>query len=352
MQRLVSSLLLCATFAGLVAGCGGADAAESSSTTTGAKRPTGPEVIFQGVPFRQVEPETTIEVGAPELGTIAASEEFLWATSVQGVHRIDPHTGEAQLVLKARSPDLSIAADEGSVWATSFEENVVRRIDPASGKVIATIEVGTNPAAAAVTDDAVWVTNHRGGDVARIDPASNEIVARITVGPKGPSGPQSIGFGAGSIWVGVPNISAVVRIDPATNDVVETIDVDIPGVVPCGGFAVNEADAWLTNCQGLSILRIDARTNEPVAVLSVGARPDSPGFVDEQLWVSVAPRELSGHEAPGGLVQIDRDNKMVDAIDLGEDFAAGGTVVAFGTLWVADYEHGRIVGVSTDALSE
>jgi hypothetical protein len=350
MQRLFSALLLYATLEGLVVGCGGGDTAEPSPTTA-ATKPTGPEVIFEGVQFRQVEPEATIEVGAPEVGTLAASETFLWAASGEGVHRIDPQTGESELIFASPSPGVSVAADEASVWATSFEENVVRRIDPESGKVIATIKTGINPDRALVTDDAVWVSNHRGGDVARIDPSSNEVVARIKVGPKGPSGPQSLGVGAGSIWVGVPNISSVVRIDPTTNDVVETIDVDIPGVVPCGGFAITEADVWLTNCQGLSILRMDARTNEPTAVLSLGGRPGAPVFVSEQLWVSVGPREITGDEAPGGLVQVAADNKMVDAIGLGEGFAGGDALVAFETFWAAEIEPGKIVGLSLDALS-
>jgi YVTN family beta-propeller protein len=348
MQRLFAALLLWATLAGLAGGCGGSDTAESSSTRV-AERPTGPEVIFEGVTFRPVEPETTINVGAPGLWSLAATENFLWATSDQGIHRIDPHTAEAELVL-ADSVGMSIDADEAGVWATSFEENVVRRIDPVSGKVVATIKVGINPEQVAVTDDAVWVTNHRGGDVARIDPASNRVVARIEVGPKGRGGPQSIGVGAGSIWVGVPNASSVVRIDPATNEVIETIDVDIPGAAPCGGFAFDEPVVWLTHCSGLSILRIDAQTNEPTALLSLGARPGSPVFVTEQLWVPVGPRE-AGEGAPGGLVQIDPDNTMVDAIDLGEDFEAQDTVFAFGALWVADFERGTIVGLSPEALS-
>lgn len=331
-------------------GCGGGSEAAESPTTT-ATRPTHPEVVYEGVPFREVEPEATIALGAPEVGSLVATDRFLWAMSSKGLHRIDPEAGKATLVSERPAPGFVLAADGASIWVASFDENVVRRIDPTNGKVIATIEVGTNPDGVTVNADAVWVSNHRGGDVSRIDPATNREVARVTVGPEGPSGPQSIAFGAGTIWVGVPNASAVVRIDPTTNKVVKTIDVDIPGVVPCGDFAINESDVWLTNCQGLSVLRIDARTNKPVAVLSVGARAGSPVLVGDKLWFSVEPREgLPGGDAPGGLVQIDRENNMVDAVTLGEDFAGGPAVVAFGSLWVADFANGSVVSVPLTAF--
>jgi YVTN family beta-propeller protein len=350
MARLAGSLGAAALLV-LFPGCGGGS--ETAQTpTSSATRPIHPEAAFEGVSFREIEPETTIAIGAPDVAGLVATERFLWAMSSEGLYRIDPETEKATLVFKPPSPGGALAADEATIWATSFEENVVRRIDAASGKVIATIKVGLNPDRVALTDDAVWISNHRGGDVTRIDPETNRAVARVKVGPKGPAGPQSIEGGAGSVWVGVPNISAVVRIDPATNKVVKTIDVDIPGVVPCGDFAINESDVWLTSCQGISVLRIDARTSEPVALLSVGARAGSAFWVGDKLWLSVEPREgLPGGDAPGGLVHIDDENRMADAISLGHDFAGGESIVAFGSLWVTDYAHGKIVRVPLDVLS-
>jgi YVTN family beta-propeller protein len=350
MARLAVSLGAAALLV-LFLGCGG-DSETAATPTSTATRPTHPEAAFEGVSFREIEPETTIAIGAPDVAGFVATERFLWAMSSEGLYRIDPETEEATLVFVPPSPGGALVADEATIWATSFEENVVRRIDAENGNVVATIKVGINPDRVAVTGDAVWVSNHRGGSVSRIDPATNRVVASVKVGPKGPAGPQSIEGGGGGVWVGVPNISAVVRIDPATNKIVKTIDVDIPGVVPCGDFAINESDVWLTNCQGISVLRIDARTSEPVALLSVGARAGSALWVGDNLWLSVEPRErLPGGDAPGGLVSIDDENRMVDAISLGHDFAGGDSVVAFDSLWVTDYAHGKIVRIPLDVLS-
>ena len=352
MHRLLLAVaILAALGSSFFTSCGGnADTAESP-TATAAKRPTGPQVIYKGVRFREVEPEAVIEIDASEVGRLDATEDFLWLGSSEGVYRIDPETRESKLVL-AKPDSFVLAADETSVWATYFDENLVRRIDASSGQV-ETIEVGINPEGIAVTDDAVWVANHRGGDVTRIDRETNRVVASIEVGPKGPSGPQNLGAGAGSIWVGVPSMSAVVRLDPGANKVQKTIDVDIPGVIPCGQFAVSETDVWLSNCDGITLLRLDARTNEPVAVLSIGVEGGSPVFVNGELWVSVRPREgLPGGDAPGGLVHIDRNNKMIDAVDLGDDFAGGDAIVAFGSLCVVDFAGGRVLRVSLDALGD
>jgi len=56
-------------------------------------------------------------------------------------------------------------------------------------------------------------------------------------GPAGASGPNWLGSGLGSLWVGIPNTGSVVRFAPGTG----TVEADIPapaGTVPCGGFAV------------------------------------------------------------------------------------------------------------------
>lgn len=43
---------------------------------------------------------------------------------------------------------------------------------------------------------------------------------------------------------------------------------------------------------------------------------------------------------------------MVDAVALGEDFAGGDAIVAFGSLWVTDFNGSRVLRVSLDALGD
>ena len=81
------------------------------------------------------------------------------------------------------------------------------------------------PKGVLATADAVWVADLRGGAVLRVDPAIDAVTATVTVGPEGPSGPNWLGSGLGSIWVDIPNNGTVVRVSPVTNTIQATIEV-------------------------------------------------------------------------------------------------------------------------------
>jgi DNA-binding beta-propeller fold protein YncE len=188
-----------------------------------------------------------------------------------------------------------------------------------------------------ITSAAVWVANTRGGSVARIDPNTNMIVATITLGPTGPSGPNWLASGFGSIWAGVPNVGAVFRINQKTNAIEATIPILGPAS-PCGGLAASSSAIWITSCDGSTLVtQIDPATNTVVGTIDLGGNGYTFAIVADRPWIS--PTE-------GQIVRLDPVTHAVDrVIAPGPKFSSGGgdVLVAAGSLWVMDWASNRVL---------
>jgi YVTN family beta-propeller protein len=162
-------------------------------------------------------------ISLPMAGGVQIATGFgaVWLRLHDGsVARLDPVTNRLVATIAVGSGEFGdIAAGEGGVWVSTFDEDKLSRIDPATNRVVGNVQVGTNPEGLAFTPGAVWVADHRGGTVTRVDPKTNTVAATIAVGPKGPSGPKGIIVMGHGVWTALPNSAAVVRIDVATNRV-------------------------------------------------------------------------------------------------------------------------------------
>ena len=222
----------------------------------------------------------------------------------------------------------------GDIWVTSSAEDTVVRVDGATGEVVTTIPVGELPSGITEADGDIWVANHRGrpsGSVWRIDAATNEVVAKIPVGAQDyRRGPQWISSGAGSVWVGVPNLNAVVRIDTRQNKVVATIPVADGGV--CGPLTAGDDAVWVAGglCGDGTLTRIDPGTNTVVATIRSSRWHTVFGAVPglESLWVST----------DGGPFQLDPDtHRVVGRLAVAGDTLFGGNMTVDGeSLWIHD----------------
>jgi YVTN family beta-propeller protein len=233
---------------------------------------------------------------------LAVLEDKVWVTTPSGAARIDSATNAVTATIKFGSGHDeidAITANGAAVWVSDFDTSTVYRIDPKTLRVVAEIPVGLNPEEIFATADAVWVANHRDGTVSRIDPNSNRVVATINIGPKGPSGPQWLAVGIGSVWVSVPNLASVVRIDAATN----TIQATISG--PFGAIAFSPGAVWVT--EPPAVVRIDPQTNQIVARVDIGGGTADPAVIDGAPWFAVVG-------SPGTLVRIDPATNRVDRV--------------------------------------
>jgi virginiamycin B lyase len=286
-----------------------------------------------------VTPTESIPVtGAMALATDGTS---IWLLTTDGeLARIDPLTNSiaATVTLSpATNAYQSLAGDRAGLWVTDWDATKVLRFDPVTLEATASIDVGTAPKGVLVTSAAVWIANTRGGSVERIDPKTNTIVATITLGPTGPSGPNWLARGFGSIWAGVPNTASVFRINEKTNAIEATIPILGPAS-PCGGLAATSTAVWITSCDGSSLVtQIDPATNTVVGTIDLGGKGYTFAVVADRPWIS--PTE-------GQIVRLDPVSHAVDrVIAPGPGFASGGgdVVVAAGSLWVMDWASNRVL---------
>jgi YVTN family beta-propeller protein len=302
MALVVGAVTVCAA-------CGGGSRAGSGSSSA----PSGPIAA-------------TIPVGDAG-GAVAVGFGSVWvANSADGsVSRIDPVAAKVVATIRVGSAPFGVAAGEGAVWVTNQDDDSLSRIDPATNRVAQTIPVGMLPIGVGVTPGAVWVADHHGDSVVRVDPKTNRVVKTVSVGSTPIGGPAHMASGAGSVWVGVPDIGAVVRIDAAANSV-RSAKVASGGL--CGDLALARDAVWVAGggC-AVGIARVDPSTRKTVATLVGG---------DE-----VAGLALGG----GGLWYTTLEGNVVGRIDTATNMVVArvkvpGTprslAVGFGSVWVAD----------------
>jgi YVTN family beta-propeller protein len=236
---------------------------------------------------------------------------------------------------------------EGSVWVSDYNADQVYRLDAATGKQIAVVKLPPGSSPEGITDagGAVWVADHHGGSISRIDPQTNKVAAKVVVGPPGSSGPQGIASGLGSVWVDVPNINSVVRIDPTTNKITAFIAFPF-NMAPCGGIAVGTSAVWVTGClDGTTVARIDPATNTIASILDVSGEVIQPAAVGNTVWFVASGDPDSTTALPGYLIHLRGDDTVAASYELPVGFITGGTTVAFGSIWISDFSHPRVMRI-------
>jgi glutamine cyclotransferase len=293
------------------------------------------------VPFPSpilVEPTVVIPITGPV--SLATDGTSVWSYTAAGdVVRIDPLTNK--IVATARpapeTNDLqSLAGNESGLWVTDWTASKLFRLDPQTLRAVTSIGTAGQSKGVLITRDAVWVANTRGGSVERIDPKTTTVISRIPLGPIGPSGPNWLAEGLGSLWVGVPNNSTVFRIDQATNRVQAAITVD-PPASPCGGLAVGSTAVWVSSCDGSSfVAQIDPVTNVVVATIDLRGKGYTFAMIGDRPWVASTNDQI---------VRLDPISHAVDrVVTPGPGFSGGGdVVVAAGSLWIVDFSANRIL---------
>ena len=281
----------------------------------------------------------TIPVSTPRDVTGAFGSIWVANGPSRTVTRIDPATNSTTAVIPVPDPASVLAVGAGSLWLTSFPGNSVTRIDPTANRAVGTISSGgLGPIGIAYAADHIWVANHHGdptGSVAKIDPATMHVVDVIPVGAaQFDSGPNWIAAGAGSLWVGVPNLSAVVRINPSRDTIVATI----PDKGVCGAIAATDAAVWVAGAGGPGCLpgitRIDPRTNAVTDRFNAGGQVGPLALGAGSLWYGTLTSDLLG--------RVDTTtNTIVGQLKLPGP-ADKGLTVAFGAVWATDSRDGLL----------
>ena len=336
----------------LLVAAGIASLATAVITPTAAPAPRarrGPKPIKLKLPPAKTLPAGTVKITLPRYNTkpdqtLVATDDAVW--TARGPFRIaEMNNAKTGPFAHGRLQDIGVGF--GSVWVSDFYTDTVRRLDDKTGALQALIHIPPNsgPEGIAIANGSVWVANHYAGTVSRIDPAKNRVVDAIRVSYTGRGGAQEIAAGLGSLWVGVGNKRAVVRIDPRTNKVTATIKLP-RSVVPCGGIAVSAAAVWVTSCIELkTVARIDPRTNTVASILDVGGVASQPAADGNTVWLVASGNPYDSPTLTAYLRRLRANDTVATRIRLGKGFITGGATVAFGAIWVADFDHRRVLRI-------
>jgi len=233
-------------------------------------------------------PQARVVHGVPS--AVVSAFGSIWAVGADGMlARIDPAT-DAVTRFAIGVVGGAIAAGEGALWITSYDDAALVRFDPASQTVSRTITELGGLFGVAVGFGSVWVVNKTGHQVLRLDPTNGAVTARIPA----ERSPDWVTIGAGSVWVTRESPRAVLRIDPSANAVVATIAGE-----PSWGIGT-----WIAFYDGAvwtgSLVRIDPATEKVSASFTGPGELRSLAFGAGFAWASDVVRV---HQIPLTLVR-------------------------------------------------
>jgi YVTN family beta-propeller protein len=197
--------------------------------------------------------------------------------------------------------------------------NSVGLIDSAGGRVGAAVAVGS-PDSLAYGAGSVWAVGRTDGTVSRINPATHAVVQQIPVG----TDPAALTVTGGDVWVANSGDGTVSRINAAAGRVVDTVQV---GNLPVA-IAAGRGGVWVANQGDGTVDRIDAVTGDVTKRgIQVGALPDGIAAGAGAVWVAngedgTVQRIDPATGQPGGPVHVGA--------------GPAGIAVTAGAVWVAN----------------
>jgi len=158
-----------------------------------------------------------------------------------------------------------VLGEDGAIWVSSTENNLVSRVDPKTNMVTDKIAVGPGPRFLTAGGGSIWTLNQGDGTISRVDVNARKRITNIDVGIPGTGG--EIAFGEGYVWATLFEIP-ISQIDPATNKVVHQW-------FGPGGDSIRAGfgTVWLSNLSQGTLWRI--HPNQLEAGVAVGSLPET-----------------------------------------------------------------------------
>jgi streptogramin lyase len=255
-----------------------------------------------------------------------------------GIFRIDPTSLSvaAGLDTAPNNDDGGLAVDDRAVWATDFNNNVVRRFDPHSGKLVASIAVDSPTGIVEADDGTLWVSSHHQGSVVHIDAATDKVIGSVVVAPAGVDGPSAVAIGDGSLWVDIPRTGSLVRLDERSGALLHT--TAFHAFNPVGGIAVTPDSVWLSEgSTGTRIARVDPVSGAVLTMIDTQGNVAYLAADGSNLWFLAAPPTESSQVSTllAAVLEEISDTGVVERkIQMGQGVGPGGVTVAYGAVWV------------------
>lgn len=233
-----------------------------------------------------------------------------------------------------------VTAAFGDLWVSEKYLGRIVRIDPRTGRTLARIDVSPNPAKAYPADGFLWVRTQ--ADMVQIDPSTNHVVQKV---PKSRFGQavQRTWVVDGAMWL--CDGSTLVRVDPVSLRQVARLTLDFPCFeVYARGDTVL---AWSndnapTESGREQIAIIDPARNVVRSSLRLP--------VDIGLPAIVRGRAFFVGDGTAKIIVVDLDRGSVVATRELSAPAAGGVLLARGSLWVPTADVRHVVQVDPETL--
>ena len=263
--------------------------------------------------------------GAPQRAALFARKNTL--------ARIDPATNNVSDVIAVGDAPFDVAAAGGSAWVYNAGDGSVTQVDAATDTVRHTvalhaIAVGANPLAGPVVAadrGGVWFVgvSPRGSLLVRVRPDGRKRLFRLDH----PSSAVAVAFD--SVWVvGKGNDNQLIRIDPATGRVTGRTHF---GSAPIDSIGVGAGAVWVVGSSNGMLYRIDPHTGRRTGHLDVGTNASRPAISPSYVEVVTSDhRGTNSYIDPHSMTPVSVDTNCQCPPDWGINVWANGWWWSYG----------------------
>jgi ABC-type transport system substrate-binding protein/streptogramin lyase/predicted Ser/Thr protein kinase len=224
---------------------------------------------------------------------IAYGAGSLWLARGTDVARVDTRNGHVLRRFSVGGAAARVVFDDGTVWAASSGNGVVKKIDPVENRITATQKLHGWISDLAVGGGFVWVPIVPDGTVYKLNEADLSVQGGWASGPD----PERISFGGGVLWIANTEAKTVSLLDPGSGrrrelaaSVAPNLALYHDGLVWTGAVPVPQPLA--------PIRGPELRISMPHGFL--GADPStSPGLLNEQLFYATCANLLNYPDSDG-----------------------------------------------------
>ena len=276
-----------------------------------------------------LEPVASIPLGVIPSGFVATPDELWTSAGIEGVIRVDPHSGRIRARIPTGGAVIATLAD-GGVWAVDVADDRLLEIDRRRNRVKRELRVSGLPTGVAATKGRLWVVGQEYASVTVADAGSltSLAVLRFEAAELWPAG---IVAGPRGIWLITGWRSEASLIDPKTLAVVARVRVPhVDSLAACADsiWAARSPDA------GSGLVRIDPWRLAADVVDLPEDEPVTALTCDDALHVAV----------PGALLELDpRTGATLVRRTISRRYHVSALASVGRDLWAADEASGALL---------
>ena len=330
----------------LTACMGGADddaVGSKAATTPGT---TSVRSTSSGLPVTRARHVTVYDANFAGSLAVQHSPDRVWSGSTTHLGWLDPRIGATHVV--DAIPGASLAIYHENLYRAALYFDNVARYDVSGTPREMSRQPAPSPLTILPGPHVVWVADHFHGNLLRLDPHTMKVVKKIAIGTGPGFGPSGMLWQGKDMWVNVQRDQTVALVDGRSGRVLHS--VYLGGTNLADGISRTSAGIWaksLHGDHGATIKLVDTQRFRVIARINPPrpAEASTPVEINGETWMLDADKLW--HLSPDHNWQPDR------AVDLHIPSLGpwtGGCLVAFGSLWITNFNPEQIIRVAARDL--